>query len=266
MRLFAIFVLFFGLALTGGALYKADKFEEERANAVRAVPTTVRILIANRTLTQGDILAAESLTWVEWPVTAVPEGAFSSTKALFGEDHQDRRYVTRTIEPGEPILSARISDPNQAGTIKDKLPPGFRAVSIRVDDVTSVAGFVSVGDRVDVLLTHAPQGQLVSKVFLQDIEVLAVDQIIDSERNDPRLARTVTILVTTRQAQLISLALQQGKLSLVLRSEFPAAAGDSPAPSVGIDDLNGVTRAPVDPGKSVRVRKGTSDVQEVRVE
>lgn len=266
MRIFAIFVLIFGLALTGGALYKADKFEEERANAIRAVPTTVRILVANRTLSQGDVLGADHLTWVEWPVTAVPEGAYSSTQALFGEDHQDRRYVTRTIEPGEPILDSRISAPNQAGTIKDKLPPGFRAVSIRVDDVTSVAGFVSVGDRVDVLLTHSPQGQLVSKVFLQDVEVLAVDQIIDSERNNPQLARTVTILVTVRQAQLISLALQQGRLSLVLRGDGPAVADDVKAPSVGIDDLNGVTRAPVDPGKSVRVRKGTSNVESVRVE
>jgi len=266
MRLFAIFVVIFGLAIAGGALYKADKFMEERANAIRAVPSTVKILVANQTLTQGDTLSADHLTWVEWPVTAVPEGAFSSKDALFGKDRQDRRYVTRTIEPGEPILNTRISAPNQAGTIKDKLPPGFRAVSIRVNDVTSVSGFVAVGDRVDVLLTHKPHGQLVSKVFLQDVEVLAVDQIIDSERNNPRLARTVTILVTVRQAQLISLALQQGSLSLVLRSESPAVASDANAPPISLDDLNGVTRAPVDPGKSVRVRKGTNNIENVRVE
>jgi pilus assembly protein CpaB len=266
MRIFAIFVMIFGIVVAGGALYKADKFEEERANAIRAVPTTVKILVANRTLRQGDTLSADHLTWVEWPNTAVPEGAYSSTTALFGANHEDRRYVTRTIEPGEPILDTRISAPNQAGTIKDKLPPGYRAVSIRVDDVTSVSGFVAVGDRVDVLLTHSPHGQLVSKVFLQDVEVLAVDQIMDAERNNPRLARTVTILVTVRQAQLVSLALQEGRLSLVLRGDATPATGDARAPTVGIDDLNGVTRAPVDPGKLVRVRKGTSEIENVRVE
>lgn len=266
MRLFAIFVLVFGVALAAGSLYYADRFLEERANAISAVPGTVRILVANRSLRQGDILGAEHLTWVEWPVTAVPEGAYSSTEALFGDDHQDRRYVTRSIEPGEPVLSTRISAPNQAGTIKDKLPPGYRAVSIRVDDVTSVAGFVAAGDHVDVLLTHKPHGELVSKVFLQDVEVLAVDQAIDPERNNPRLARTVTILVTVRQAQLISLALLEGSLSLVLRGDVPAAAGDGKAQPVGLDELNGVTRPKADPGRSIRLRKGVGDVQDVRIE
>jgi pilus assembly protein CpaB len=265
MRIFSLFVIIFGIALAGGSLFYADKFLTERANYTSHIPETVKILVASESLSQGDLLSARQLKWVEWPGASVPDGAFASTEALFGSDHNDKRYVTRSIEPGEPILDARISAPNQVGSIKDKLPPGYRAVSIRVSDVTSVSGFIAVGDRVDVLLLHSPEGQLVSKVFLEDIEVLAVDQISDSERNNPRLARTVTILVTTRQAQLISLAQQEGQLSLMLRGDEAAVAGGEKAPSINLDDLNGITREAPAPGKSVRVRQGASDVQEIKL-
>lgn len=266
MRIFSLFVMVFGIALASGSLFYADKFLTERANSTTFTPDTVKILVANQKLSQGDLLSAKHLKWVEWPGASVPDGAFASTEALFGRDHNDQRYVTRSIEPGEPILDARISAPNQAGTIKDKLPPGYRAVSIRVDDKTGVAGFVSVGDHVDVLLLHSPEGELVSEVLLQNIEVLAVDQVIDSERTNPRLARTVTILVTTHQAQLVSLAQQKGQLSLVLRGDLPALADDGKAPAVGLDELNGTPRNAPAPGKSIRIRKGASDVQDVPVQ
>jgi len=266
MRIFSLFVMIFGIALAGGSLFYADKFLTERANSTTFTPDTVRILVANQKLAQGDLLSAKHLRLVEWPGASVPDGAFASTESLFGRDHNDKRYVTRSIEPGEPILDARISAPNQAGSIKDKLPPGYVAVSIRVNDVTSVGGLISVGDHVDVLLLHSPQGQPVSKVFLQDIEVLAIDQIIDSELSNPHLARTVTILVTTRQAQLISLAQQQGQLSLVLRGGEAAVAGGEAAPPVGLDELNGGTREAPAPQKTIRLRKGTDDVQDVPVQ
>jgi pilus assembly protein CpaB len=263
MRVFAFFVMIFGIAVAGGAMFYADKFLDAQANAVRLHSDTVRILVAAQPLSRGEVLGVDDLKLVAWPATSVPDGAFASTEALFGPDHSHRRYVTRSIEPGEPILDSRISDPNKAGSIKDMLPPGYRAVSIRVDDVSSVSGFVAVGDHVDVLLTHSPEGALVSSVILQDVKVLAVGQSIDTERNQAQLARTVTILVTVRESQLMSLAQQKGRLSLILRGGGSVA--EDKAPSVGAGELDDLLKPKAAPGKTIRLRKGTDDLQDVPI-
>ena len=96
------------------------------------------------------------------------------------------------------------------------LSPGMRAVSIKIDAVSGVAGFVAAGDRVDILLTRTPQGQLVSSVILQDITVIAVDRRANAETTRARIWRTVTVEVDTVQAQKLALEQQMGTLSLTL--------------------------------------------------
>ena len=154
MRIFGILALVFGIVIAGGAVFYAQKFMDARLNAVRADPVTVRILVAKQRLTQGDLLGTQHLQWIEWPTGSIPDGAFSSTTAVFGPEQDQRRFVKRTIEPGEPILEAKLSAPNQAGTIKDILLPNMRAVAIRIDDVSGVSGLVGAVDHVDILLTH----------------------------------------------------------------------------------------------------------------
>jgi len=174
-------------------------------------------LVAKQALPYGATIQRRSLQWVDWPKSAVPPGSFTSVEALLGEKRDQRRIVLRPIDPGEPILESMITKPSKSPRMSMNLGAGMRAVTISVDAVSGVGGFIAAGDRVDILLTRAQQGQLVSSVILQDITVIAVDQGDDAESSSPRLRRTVTVEVDTTQAQKLALARQVGKLSLTLR-------------------------------------------------
>ncbi len=260
MRILAFLVLGFGIALAGGGVYYVSEYlKEQSVGNVR--PDMVRVLAANQALARGDLLDADNLKWTGWPSGSVPEGAYTSTAALFGDGGDDQqRYVMRSIEPGELILEGKISKPGEYGRIPFKLAPHMRAVSLRIDAVSGVSGFISAGDHVDILLTRSVDGQLVSSVTLQDIEVLAIDQRADTEGVSPRLGRTATVAVTTNQAQRLALARQAGRLSLLLRGLAAPADADVPPP-VGSDALDGLSRSPEKPMKTIKVnRPGGSEL------
>ncbi len=259
MRILAFLVLGFGIALAGGGVYYVSEYlKVQSVGNVR--PDMVRVLAANQALARGDLLDAEHLKWTGWPSGSVPEGAYTSTAALFGAGGDDQRYVMRTIEPGELILEGKISKPGEYGRIPFILGPDMRAVSLRIDAVSGVSGFIAAGDHVDILLTRSIEGQLVSSVTLQDIEVLAIDQRADTEGFSPRLGRTATLAVTTDQAQRLALARQVGRLSLMLRGLAAPADADVPPP-VGSDALDGLSRSPEKPRRTIKVnRPGGSEL------
>lgn len=262
MRILAILVVVLGLALAGGAAYKARQFwGTGTATPVQA--QFVRVLAAKEALNQGDRLSPGQLKWVDWPAGKVPKGAFTSTGSVFGRDNDQRRYVLRRIEPGELILPAKLSRPNEPGRISFELPAGMRAVSIRIDAVTGVAGFVAPGDHVDILLTHKSGALLVNQVVLQAIEVLAVDQTDDTETSSPRVGRTATVAVTTPQAQKLALAQQSGKLSLMLRPQ--GDAGKNAPGALDSTVLAGPAGPAPAPKRTIRVRRGIS-AEEVTIQ
>src|SRR5438874_7765429 len=121
----------------------------------------------------------------------------------------------------ELILKTRITGPGQRATLSALLDEGKRAVTLRVDDVRGVAGFVLPGDRVDVVLIRSANGatgpEQFSDVLLQHVKVLAVDQLVNERQENPTIAKAVTLEVDTDQAQKILLATNVGKLSLILR-------------------------------------------------
>ncbi len=218
MRIIAILVLVFGVALAGGALFFASEyFKEIKASMAQQGPQTVRVLVAKQAMSYGTTIQPANLQWVEWPKAAVPPGAFTSVEMLLGEKGDQRRIVLRSIEPGEPVLEAKITKFGESPRMSMNLGAGMRAVSISIDAVSGVAGFVAAGDRVDILLTRTQEGRLVSSVILQDITIIAVDQSANSETVRARLGRTVTVEVDTVQAQKLALARQVGRLSLTLR-------------------------------------------------
>lgn len=264
MRILAILVVFFGLALAGGALFFASEYFKElnASMAQKQGPETVRVLVAKRALTYGTPIAAKDLQWVEWPKQAVPPGAFTRVEDLFGPKGTEKRIVLRSIEPGEPILQSKITKIGESPRMSMNLGAGKRAVSIQVDAVTGVAGFVAPGDRVDIILTRSLGDQLVSSVILQDIVVIAVDQTANSEAAAPRLGRTVTVEVDVKQAQKLALAQQVGRLSLTLRGLEEDNA--EPLDPVTLDELNGIVRRE-DTAKKVRVRRAGS-LDEVKID
>src|SRR5439155_21060636 len=153
---------------------------------------------------------------IAWPEDAVPAGAFTKIEDLLNSN--GRRIVLTAIEANEPVLAAKITGPGQRATLSAALADGMKAVTVRVNDVEGVAGFVLPGDRVDVTLTRQnDKNAATSDVVLQNTKVLAIDQIADDRTDKPSIVKAVTLEVDTAAAQKLSLAASIGTLSLMLR-------------------------------------------------
>jgi pilus assembly protein CpaB len=180
-------------------------------------PLTTIVVAAGR-LEYGTTLTADNVSEVPWEPSIVPEGAFKSKTDLLKDGE---RAVLTSMEMNEPVLSSRITAPNQAASLAALTNPGMRAVSIRVDEARGVAGFVRKGDRVDVILTRSDSKNDSSisyaDVLLQDLRVLATGQVANERQEHPTVVQTVTVEVSTEQAQKLILAERVGTLSLVLR-------------------------------------------------
>ncbi len=182
--------------------------------------TTTTIVVAAKQLPFGTPLTEASVAEIPWAASVVPEGSFTSKAALFKEG---RRVALATIQPNEPILSSKITGPGERASLSTLLEKDARAITIRVDDVRGVAGFILPNDRVDVvLIRNGTDGSRQSDLLLQDVKVIAVDQIVSQQKDNPVVAKAVTLEVTPYQAQKISLATNVGTLSLILRK-----AGDA---------------------------------------
>jgi pilus assembly protein CpaB len=176
---------------------------------------TQTIVVAAQPLRFGTELSASMLKEIEWPAATLPAGAFSSTGDLL---QAGRRLVLSPIEPNEPVLALKVTGPGQRATLSALVRPGMKAVTVRVNDVEGVGGFVLPGDHVDVVLTRqVDKGAATAEVVLQNARVLAVDQSADERAAKAAVAKSVTLEVDTLDAQKIWLASSVGNLSLLLR-------------------------------------------------
>ncbi len=188
-------------------------------------PTAAQtIVVASRPLRFGAELNASSLREVEWPQEAVPPGAFGKISDVMSAG---RRVVLSAIETNEPVLAAKVTGPGQRATLSAMISDGMRAVTIRVNDVDGVAGFVLPGDRVDVALTRQADKANSNDVVLQGVKVLAIDQTADDRTDKPSVARAVTLEVAAADAQKLALSSTVGTLSLMLRRAGEAKAADT---------------------------------------
>lgn len=202
------------------------------------------IVVAAQPLGFGTALTPENLREVPWAGEAAIEGAFPS----IAEINKDGRRLTLTnLQRNEPILASKITGPNQRATLSTQIDEGMRAVSIRVDEVRGVAGFILPGDRVDVILSKGEVGSqdaAYADVLLQNAKVLAIDQSVNERADKPAIARAVTLEVSVKQAQSVILAQGIGRLSLVLRQTGETAT--RPAGRVTAADIAGSNAAPGD--------------------
>ena len=182
------------------------------------------IVVAKEDMTFGTVLSADKLKIVEWPTDNMPAGAYASIDDIFKE--QETRTVLETIQTKEPIVKGKITGPGQRASLSTMLRPDMKAVTVRVDDILGVGGFVLPGDYVDVLVTFgkrsedAPRDQPYfpyTDLMLQRLRVLAIDQSADPRESGARLARSVTLEANQRDAQKITLASNIATVSLVLR-------------------------------------------------
>jgi pilus assembly protein CpaB len=193
--------------------YQAELSRKTVAPKPQAVATRT-IVVAAGPLRFGAHVIPENLREVAWPDDAIPAGTF----ATIAELTQGKRIVLASIERNEPILRTKITGPGQKATLSAVIQDGMRAVTVRVNDVEGVAGFVLPGDHVDVLLTRqAERTTGTNDVVIQNTRVLAVDQLADDAADRPTVVRAVTLEVDTIGAQKIALAASLGNLSLMLR-------------------------------------------------
>jgi len=173
------------------------------------------IVVAAKPLRFGTELNAGMLRETPWPTASMPSGAFAKISDVIG---QGRRVVLTPIEPNEPVLALKITGAGQRATLSALVKPGMKAVTIRVNDVEGVGGFVLPGDRVDVVLTRQiDKGNASTEIVLQNTRVLAVDQTADDRAAKATVAKSVTLEVNTVNAQKLWLASSVGSLSLLLR-------------------------------------------------
>ena len=177
--------------------------------------TTQTVVVAKQALRFGTELTADMLKESSWPAGAAPAGAFSKISDLMAGG---RRVVLAAIEANEPILALKVTGAGQRATLSALVKPGMKAVTIRVNDVEGVGGFVLPGDHVDVVLTRQlEKGSATTEIVLQNTRVLAVDQTADERTIKAAIAKSVTLEVSTVEAQKVWLAASVGNLSLLLR-------------------------------------------------
>lgn len=181
----------------------------------KAIVPTSTIVVAAERLLYGTELGPNHLKEIAWPADALPEGAFAKVPDVLGAG---KRVVLSPLEPNEPLLAVKITGPGQRATLSALVGEGMKAVTVRVNDVEGVGGFVLPGDRVDVVLTRQiDKSNATTEIVLQNARVLAVDQSADERSSKPSVAKAVTLEVDTVGAQKVWLAATVGNLSLLLR-------------------------------------------------
>ena len=192
---------------------------------------TSTIVVAGRDMKFGEPLNEEILREIPWPKTSVPDGAFAKIDDVIKDG---RRVVLTSISPNEPILKWKISGPGARASLSALVNDGMRAVTVRVNDSSGVAGFILPGDRVDVLYTRDEDDSTID-ILLQNVRILAIDQIADEKKSDPIAAKSATLELMPLDAQKISLAQATGTLTLTLRSA--GSVDSAPAQRIVEDEL-----------------------------
>jgi pilus assembly protein CpaB len=205
------------LALASGALaaFLALRFLRQQATPILpAAPRRAEVVVAARALPVGSLIGERDVKLVEWSGPSAPPGFFATAAEVIG------RGVIVPLQDNEPVLEAKLAPVGAGGGLAVMVDEGMRAVSIGVDQVVGVAGFVLPGTRVDVLLTLTKgETQPTTKVIMQNLETLAAGQSIQVDREGkPQTVPVVTLLVSPEQAETLALAANQGQIQLALRN------------------------------------------------
>jgi len=259
----AIFWVFALVAGLGSALLIAKYLDKKGGGTVVAVSSVV---VAAVDLPLAAKIKVEDLKVIEWPAEHIPPGAISDPKDLVG-----RVLISRVLAM-QPMLPGMMAAKNAGSGLAALIPSNMRAIAVRVDDVVGVAGFIHADDRVDVLVTMRsgrPGGESTTRVFLQNIKVLAVGQEVDNgdrTRLHATPATVATLLVSPQDAERLVLAQTEGRIMLTLRSWTDSQPvdtnGASPSELVGgagpVAQNQPAGPAPAHPpaGRSGRGRKG----------
>jgi pilus assembly protein CpaB len=233
MRIFAVLAL--AITVGGGLAYATYSYIQNAPVKTVSIPTSP-VIVAASDLDLGTELKEENLRVVQWPANAMPQGAFGDASEIIGLG-----LIMPVIE-NEPILPMKLAAKGAGAGLPTVIPSGLRALSVRVNEVIGVAGYVLPGTRVDVLATASPndnRGDTMSKVVLTNVQVLAAGTKFEQsdDKSQPQPVSVVTLLVTPEESERLTLASTEGKIQLALRnpldSSSPATPGVRPATLLG---------------------------------
>ncbi len=235
-RILAVLVL--AIVAGGGLAY--GTYNVINAQQVKTVSApTQPVVVASADLALGSELKKEDLTVVNFPAGYAPEGVFAKPSDVIG------RGIIVPIVKNEPVLNAKLASKEAGFGLPTVIPDGMRAVSVRVNEVIGVAGYVLPGTRVDVLATASPTAQpqdATTKVILSNVQVLTAGTRMeqDTEKGKPMQVTVVTLLVYPEQSERLALASTEGKIQLALRN--PLDQGAPVTPGVQQAGLLGMVR------------------------
>ena len=240
MRNKRFFIVLVGALLFG--LLAAASVSRYLSSAQAYTKDLKSVAVAKVAIPVGTKIIPEQVMVVQFPKESTPDGAFESAEKLAG------RVAVTNIAPREPITEARLAPEGTAGGLSAVIPEGYRAMTVKVDDVVGISGFIMPGTLVDVVVTIDPQEKAgmqdpISKIVLQNIKVLANGQNIDKpqDQREANSVKAVTLLVTPEQAEKLALAASEGKLQLVMRNSIDQ--GDEKTPGINKRGLLGGDRA-----------------------
>lgn len=276
-----IILIVAALLITAGTTIVARSWlATQRAQPVAAAqqapePQGIKVLVAKVPLPTGVFIQEDQLRWQVWPGEEVPETYLTEDKMkpedLYGA------VVRRGFTAGEPIVSTRVIRPGDRGFLAAVLRPGYRAIAIRVNATSGVSGLVFPGDRIDIILTHSITVRTgedsierrASETVLENVRVLAIDQLVDENATEPTLASNFTLEVTPKQAEMVSVVRELGSLSISLRSlakdeEELERLANQEEPLEEVDPERGSTHTwDSDVSRLVGARSGRADSKKV---
>jgi pilus assembly protein CpaB len=217
LRPWVILLLALACGVTAGSL--ALQYIRTRTTPLMAVERgKTQVAVASRELAVGTMVRPGDVELLEWPGTSIPAGYMPSTAAVVG------RGVITPVHRNEPLLEAKLAPTGAGGGMTTMIEEGMRAVSVRVDEVIGVAGFVVPDTRVDVLLTldlGGPTREPATQVLMQNVRTLAAGQEIQRDaEGKPKSVPVVTLLVSPQAAETLALAANQGRIQLALRNSL----------------------------------------------
>lgn len=258
-KTFTLFLV--AVTLGVGATWLANRWLENRLMPAEiAAANTTAVVIAALEIPFGQKIEMSHLKTIAWPSDNLPESTFSDIAEV------DGRIANQKIAKGELILQQRVVEEVNGSMLSAILTPGMRAITVRVNDVIGVGGFLLPGNRVDILASRKDSNRRAhTRILLEDLKVLAVDQTASTDKDKPVVVRAVTLEIDPKQAEKLVQATVEGTVQLTLRNPLDdesvlAKATPKPKPVKKV-------RRPADPGwGSVTVIRGTAvDKSKVRL-
>jgi pilus assembly protein CpaB len=212
---------------------------------------TQAVVIATGPILRGETVSAEKVKVIAWPKTSAPAGAYSSLEQTIG------MVARASIFENDPITEHKVVDSDSKSVLSMLIPDGRRAIAIKVNEVTGIAGFVAPSSRIDVLVTvpEKDDDPARTRIVLQDIEVLAVAQAVEQRENKPVVVNTVTLNVLPAEAEALTLAANEGSLQLTMRNDRDQARVYTAG--ISLDHLVG-TANPGNGGAQVELIRGVN--------